>query len=83
MGYLKESWRKWHHIHQERDRSIQEYTTKFWQQVVALEISLDDYSTMMKYTIGLHAQINNELSFFKTYYNTTMSLMLMTIEKKN
>lgn len=66
-----------------KDQSVQEYTTKFRQQAMALEISFNDHSMIMEYTVGLHAQINTELSLLKTHNITTTSVMAMTIEKKN
>lgn len=41
------------------------------------------HSTMMKYTIGIHAQINIEMSLFKTYEITIVSMMTVIIMKKN
>lgn len=56
---------------------------RFRQQAIALSISLDIHSIVMKYTTGLHAQINTELRLFKTHDFTTTSVMAVTIEKKN
>nr|CAD1839449.1 unnamed protein product [Ananas comosus var. bracteatus] len=42
MGYEEEQWKCWHVLCQRRDQTVQDYTTDFRRQALALGISLDD-----------------------------------------
>lgn len=69
------------YLRQGMDLSVQEYTIKFWRQAMMPIISLDDQSTMTKYTSSLHAQIQIKLSQFKVYDISIASYMVMIFRR--
>lgn len=58
MKYLEERWRKWYYLRQTWGQAMYEYIIKFRQQAVALGISLEDHSMMIKYIVDLYEQIH-------------------------
>nr|CAD1816987.1 unnamed protein product [Ananas comosus var. bracteatus] len=83
MGYEEERWKRWHVLRQRRDQTMQDYTTDFRRQALALGISLDDPQVFRKYTAGLQERINDELRLFGVRDIASASQTVMAIERKN
>ena len=51
---MEERWFKWFDLRQNFNQSVQDNTTEFQNQAMALVISLKEYSVYMKYVAGLN-----------------------------
>nr|CAD1827286.1 unnamed protein product [Ananas comosus var. bracteatus] len=83
IGYEEERWKRWHVLRQRHDQTVQDYTTDFRRQALALGISLDDPQVFSKYTAGLQERINGELRLFGIRDIASASQTVMAIEQKN
>nr|CAD1824901.1 unnamed protein product [Ananas comosus var. bracteatus] len=70
-------------LRQRHDQTVQDYTTDFWRQALALGISLNDPQVFRKYTAGLQERINDELHLFDVRDIASASQTAMAIERKN
>ena len=63
---------------------MQEYTTEFQRLAVTLDISLDNQDIFTKYVVGLHRQIQIELSLYKVMdiYSATITAMAIMLKNK-
>ncbi|KAF6135506.1 hypothetical protein GIB67_015359, partial [Kingdonia uniflora] len=57
IGYEQERWYKWNNLCQRFGQSVQQFTTKFHNQELVLDIDVDEYDMIMKYTGGLSEPI--------------------------
>ena len=80
VGYLEERWFKWYSLKQVYNQSMQEYTSEFSNQGMALDVDLDDYTIYMKYIAGLHEYIRKELKMFSVKSITEASIKAAAIE---
>ncbi|CAL2257436.1 unnamed protein product [Prunus armeniaca] len=83
VGYEDERWYKWQHFRQRFGQPIQEYTTKFHNQAMVLDIDVDDYDIFMKYTGGLVDYIRKELKLFTVDTIEEATVKAIAIEAKN
>ncbi|CAL9019517.1 unnamed protein product [Prunus brigantina] len=83
VGYEDERWYKWQHFRQRFGQPVQEYTTKFHNQAMVLDIDVDDYDIFMKYTGGLADYIQKELKLFIVDTIEEATVKAIAIEAKN
>jgi len=80
VGYLEERWFKWYRLIQSYNQSVQDYTSEFSNQGMALDVDLDEYTIYMKYVSGLHEYIRKELKMFSVKSITEASIKASAIE---
>lgn len=83
VGYEEEIWYKWQHYKQRFGLTVQEYTTKFHNQVMVLDIDVNDYDVFMKHTGGLANCIHKELKLFIVESIEDATVKFISIEAKN
>jgi len=82
VGFLEERWFKWFGLRQKFNQSVQDYTTEFQNQAMALDIALKEYSVYMKYMAGLSDYIRKELKLFTVESIEEASAKAIAIEGK-
>ncbi|CAL9001292.1 unnamed protein product [Prunus brigantina] len=83
VGSEDERWYKWQHFRQRFGQPVQEYTTKFHNQAMVMDIDVDDYNVFMKYTGGLVDYIRKELKFFTVDAIEEGTVKAIAIKAKN
>ncbi|XP_026451466.1 uncharacterized protein LOC113351745 [Papaver somniferum] len=83
MGYLDERWYKWQHLRQRYQQSVQDYTTKFYNQALALDVDITSDETFRKYKGGIVDYIRRELKLFSAQDIEDAINKVVAIEKKS
>ncbi|GJR25019.1 hypothetical protein Tco_0973546 [Tanacetum coccineum] len=83
MGYSQDRRSRWHNLRQQREESVQEYTTEFRRLAVMLGISITYEDVFTKYVAGLQRQIQNELRMYSFEDISSARRIAMAIEVNN